>query len=340
MLSTGDDSLDFDYVVVGNGHYNVPRYPEIPGVSKWLAEGKASHSAWYRHPHNLGNTVLVLGGGPSGQDISAEMLETARTVILAIPGTATTSEDIGSIKYRGRLLELTDNGEAVFEGGKRDPVDYCIFATGYKKSFPFLETHDMQVGFPPSAPPLPRALYNSEYHGFPLGKHLFPIQSVFPPTSIAFIGLQKRVVPFPLMEAQARAVVRVFADPSALDPTREAVDIITRYEELKAMYGDSQLAIAKAWHTIEDKQFDYRDEMYEFAGGKPRVIAADWEKEMYAERRALRAAWRDLEKAGQADEWVKGVGEGGTHEWVDMMQRLLKHARRQDGHDNEDLSKL
>ncbi|KAF7983442.1 hypothetical protein HWV62_21706 [Athelia sp. TMB] len=338
-LSNAPDKLDYDYIIVGNGHYNLPRYPEMPGLSKWLEEGKAIHSAWYRHPHNLGNTVLVLGGGPSGQDISSEMLDSARTVIHSIPGTS--ADDEGRLKHRGRLIELTEDGHAVFEDGRRDPVDFVILATGYKTSFPFLESSALPIQFPQPVPPLPREAYNSEYHVFPLAKHLFPIQSAFPPTSIAFVGLQKRVAPLPLLEAQARAVLRVFADPGALDPTREAVDIVTRYEELKAVCGDSPLAIAKAWHTTPDaEQFDYRNEMYAFAGGEPQVVVTDWEREMYAEKGVLRAAWRELERTGHADEWVKGVGEGGIEEWVDMMRRLIKHAEKPGQQGSEELSKL
>lgn len=340
-LSSAQNPLDYDFVVVGNGHYNLPRFPELPGLPKWLAEGKAVHSAWYRHPDNLGSTVLVLGGGPSGTDISAEMLETARTVIHSVPGAPAQDDHDGRLQRRGRLVELTSDGHAVFEDGRRDAVDYCILATGYQISFPFLEPHTMPVQLPPPVPPLPRELCNSEYHVFPLAKHLFPIQSTFPPTSIVFMGLQKRVAPLPLLEAQARAVVRVFSDPGALDPTREAVGIVTRYEELKAACGDDQLAIAKAWHTTPDgEQFDYRDEMYAFAGGKPRVVVADWERDMYKQKGVLRAAWRELERTGEADGWVKGVGEGGNGEWVDMMRRLLKHAEKQSEQGSEELSKL
>src|ERR1700677_2950050 len=70
-LSTGD-LLDFDFIIVANGHYRVPRYPDTPGLSKWIATGKKSHSAWYRHPHNLVR-LCSLSEGPSGMYISAEM---------------------------------------------------------------------------------------------------------------------------------------------------------------------------------------------------------------------------------------------------------------------------
>ena len=66
--------------------------------------------------------------------------------------------------------------------------------------------------------------------------------------------------------------------------------------------------------------------MYEFAEGNagPKVIVQDWEKEMYGKKDMLREVWRGLERTGEAHEWVKGVGEGGSEEWVELMKKLLK----------------
>ena len=34
----------------------------------------------------------------------------------------------------------------------------------------------------------------------------------------------------------------------------------------------------------------------------------------------------EIVPSASAEEWVRGVGEGGVGEWVDMMRRLLKRA--------------
>ena len=47
-------------------------------------------------------------------------------------------------------------------------------------------------------------------------------------------GLPVRVAPLPLLEAQMHAVLHVFAHPDVLDPTEEAIDIVARYEALRA----------------------------------------------------------------------------------------------------------
>ncbi|EGN95517.1 hypothetical protein SERLA73DRAFT_186564 [Serpula lacrymans var. lacrymans S7.3] len=328
-ISTGD-VLHFDHIVVANGHYRLPRYPDTPGLSKWLSQGKASHSAWYRRPHNLGDVVMVVGGGPSGQDISAEMRSTAKVVIHALTGAV--REDHENFKQRGRPIEFKDGGQVIFEDGTEESgIDHCILATGYEMSFPFLSDSTIRLGHPPPSPPLPSELFNSSYHVFPLAKHLFPLQINYPPSALAFMGLLIKVSPFPLLEAQAHAIVKVFDDPASIDTTREAIDIITRYEELKAKVGNSPLAMAKAWLRFEEhEQFEYRDEMYEFAAPQPDqalVRVSEWEREMYHEKGVLRMVWQELEKTGEAEEWVKGVGEGGIQEWVDLMKRLLKRAK-------------
>ncbi|TFK34479.1 FAD/NAD(P)-binding domain-containing protein [Crucibulum laeve] len=338
-ISSGE-TLSFDLVMVCNGHYRIPRYPNTPGIASWLNARKASHSAWYRRPHNLGDTVLVVGAGPSGQDISTEMRTAAKTVIHSFTGAL--PQDVGNLKRRGRVLSFGENGTVSFEDGSMESgVDYCILATGYEVSFPFLSPPNIIESIPPPVPPLPRELYNSTFNVFPLAKHLFPLQAHFPPTSLVFLGLLVRVAPLPVVEAQARAALRAFADPEALDGTQEAVDIICRYEDIRKQVGDSPLAIAKAWHRFEPhEQFDYRDQLSEFAEAGPtedgletsglgKIRVHEWEREMYDHKGELRSMWVKLEERGEAEDWVRGVGEGGPHEWVDFMRRVLRKAQEE-----------
>ncbi|EIN08431.1 FAD/NAD(P)-binding domain-containing protein [Punctularia strigosozonata HHB-11173 SS5] len=321
-LSTGE-TRDFDFVVVANGHYRVPRYPDVPGISEWQKAGKVMHSAWYRKPHNLGNVVLVVGGGPSGQDITAEMSEYASTVIHSLPGVEPGQN--GKVKVRGRIAEFKSDGVIFEDGSIEHGVDFCILATGYEFAFPFLS--QMKNELPQPVPPLPSELYNSSWHIFPLAQHIFPLQTTFPPHSIAFLGLVLKVAPFPMIEAQARAMVKVFAHPESLDVTQGALEIVSRYDELSKEFHGDQLQIAAAFHRfVGHEQFQYRDDLHRFAGYGDDTLVQDWVKEMYDKKDILRRAWRELERSGKADEWVKDVGEGGPHEWVELLKRLLRHA--------------
>ncbi|KAF8190297.1 hypothetical protein K438DRAFT_1831752 [Mycena galopus ATCC 62051] len=320
------ESLIFDFIIVANGHHRIPRYPNVPGLESWLASGKATHSVWYRHGRDLGKTVLVVGGGPSGNDISVEMRDHCSTLIRSISGAP--REDSGNLKIRGRLTKLGSNGEAFFEDGSVEPdISHCILATGYQVVVPFLSPPLLYPGLPPPCPPLPD--HNSTYHLFPLTRHLFPIQATFPPTSLVFMGTPVRVAPLPVMEAQAAAIVHAFAHPEALDVERETRDLLARYADLGALVDGNAAAIARKWSVFqEDEQFVYQDRLHEFAGVDVRV--PQWRKDMYGAKALLRSFWVELERRGEADDWVRGVGEGGADEWVTLLQKLLKAAQQWD----------
>ena len=64
---------NFDFVVVANGHYTKPSIPDIFKNSSF--EGEIMHTHYYRKAESLaGKNVLVIGQGPSGQDISLGMI--------------------------------------------------------------------------------------------------------------------------------------------------------------------------------------------------------------------------------------------------------------------------
>lgn len=334
VSTSARETLTFDHLIVANGHYRLPRIPNIPGVDHWLRIRRASHSAWYRSPRTLGDKVLVIGGGPSGQDIATEMRSCATTVIHSYTGA--TSEGDAHFKRVGRALRFHDDGRVLFEGNiVEDEIDHCILATGYKFDFPFFDSDVIRTEQVPSHSTLPPDLYNSTFHVFPLAKFIFPLQSHYPASALAFVGLPSKVVPMPLVEAQVYTIVRVFSDPSSLNEQEEAQKVIAR-SQLLARRGASSLSEqAKIWFRFEGmEQWDYRDDLFAFAaqsGDCPAVKVRGWEKTMYLEKNILRDAWRDLESRGEAHEWVGGVGENGVEEWVDMMERLLKHAKETKG---------
>jgi hypothetical protein len=321
-VSNGEEH-EFDFLVVASGHFSVPRYPDTPGLSEWLASEKASHSAYYRRPGNFGATVLVVGDGSSGRDISAEMRGSSKTLIRSVPGAV--SLDSGNLKIRGRVKEFRRAGEVVFEDGTSEfDVDHCILATGYEMSFPFFP-QDVLPSLPATVSPLPTVVYNSGWHIFPLAQHLFPLGDKFPSTSLAFVALPRLTSPLPLAEAQAHAIVRVLAHPESLDITRERAEVIARYKKLRAQFGNDTLTIAKRWHVFEgDEFFESLDWLREFSGAGRRT--PDWFRAFWACHETLPALWRALEESGEAAELVKGVGEGGEHEWVDLMWKLLERA--------------
>lgn len=170
--TTSDDPVEesiFDLVIIANGHYRVPLYPTTPGLAAWRKSGKATHAAWYRHAHNVGDTVMVVGRGPSGIDVADEMRAVCKTLIHSFPGAKHADVDGGAVKLRGRIVEFMDatQGTIRFEDGTTETnIDHCILATGYEHSLPFLPSSLLELALPPPIPPLPEKLYNSKVHIF------------------------------------------------------------------------------------------------------------------------------------------------------------------------------
>jgi hypothetical protein len=57
----------------------------------------------------------------------------------------------------------------------------------------------------------------------------------------------------------------------------------------------------------------------------------EWEEEMYLNRVVLREMWVELEKRGEGEVWVEGVGQGSRDadqrkmEWVAVMKAMLNN---------------
>ena len=337
-LGFGNEWRKFDKVVVANGHDRFPRYPDIPGLDEWLAAGKATHSAWYRRPVDSGGTVLIVGGGFSGSDICTEVasLPSTTVVYFSVREPPLYPPRTTKFQYRGLVAELLaidrdGKGKVRYEDGTVDEVDSCIVATGYKMVLPFLPDSLLQTSLPPTPiPPIPKdKLYNSTYQVFPLLKYLFLPTDKYPPTSLAFSGLLSRVSPFPLAEAQAHAIVKLWTSPELLDIDSEIDAVISRYETLNDKYGGDEFQIAKRYPSFNlQDQFLYRDELYAlaFRGDDMKLkkyLAPAWHETMILHTAILREEWEEMEKTGEAEHFVKGVGEVSRDEWEELMHKLL-----------------
>ncbi len=251
---------ELDLVLVCNGHFNLPRYPDIPGLKPWLGSHLASHTMTYRNPAsiplpNLSEAaILVVGGGPSGRDITSDLRGVVGKIIFSSSGqvsaTPEPTNDGALVIPKPRTTNFNIKTKTVtFADGSEEKVYHCILATGYEVDFPFFE------GDPSSVPlaylpkfNLPKslsspvdinskALRNSTWGVAPLAHHIFPFpgfaqtsrslslssllhlsskSSAPPPTSLAFVGLPVGVAPLPLVERQARAALAAFANPSAI----------------------------------------------------------------------------------------------------------------------------
>ena len=329
-LSTGEE-LEFDFVVVANGHYRKPRYPDTPGLQSWLDSGRAIHSAWFRRPDQFAHhgKVLLVGGGPSSVDLCTDMIGVIPLLLHSLPGSKRRSithpDDTENYRKVVRVAEYRNDGSILLtDGSTESNIDIVILATGYEISFPFLS--QIKRALPSLPPPLPSELCNSTHHVFPLAYQLFPLQGEFPPTSIAFTGLLYSVAPFPIFEAQARAIARVLENPGSLDTLSCVVDIVSRTHGLMREEGiDDPLRMAKRWSRLAGPEsFEYRAQLLAFSGENWRV--PDRELECWNKKKMIRREWRAIEQSGNAKEWLKGVGENGLEDWLDLCLKVIKRS--------------
>ncbi|KAJ3323810.1 hypothetical protein HDV06_001180 [Boothiomyces sp. JEL0866] len=121
-------TTEYDYIMICNGHYAIPRIPNIQGLQEF--KGKVLHSQEYRTP--IGGRVLVIGGSYSGKDIAREHPGCYWSVKQPKDG------QISEVK------QFTETGIITKEGEFQ--VDAVIFATGYRYSLPFCDFLDIQDG--------------------------------------------------------------------------------------------------------------------------------------------------------------------------------------------------
>ncbi|KAI1343700.1 putative flavin dependent monooxygenase [Xylariaceae sp. FL0016] len=215
----------FDAVVVASGHYNDPFIPDIKGLHEFNEQhpGCVSHSKFYRRPDPFaGKKVIVVGNSASGIDISAQIATVSQTPLFISektpqpPTTTTTTaaEDKARTRLVPQITEFLPGPRAVrFADGTLEPdIDAVVFCTGYFYSFPFLQPSPSSPVTVTVTVPAPDGS-----HARRLYQHLLYLDD---PT-LAFLGIPQRVVPFPLAEAQACYLARLWSDRLPLPPRSE-----------------------------------------------------------------------------------------------------------------------
>ncbi|XP_075982724.1 senecionine N-oxygenase-like isoform X2 [Anticarsia gemmatalis] len=150
---------DYDYVLVGNGHFSKPNMPNIPGED--LFRGTIIHSHDYRVPDIFKNRrVLVVGAGPSGMDIGLDVAEVSKTLVHSHHSRInfTTPFPPNYIK-KPDIKEFNETG-AIFVDGSFEEVDDVIYCTGFEYDYPFLDESSGLTLNPHSVVPLYRYMVN------------------------------------------------------------------------------------------------------------------------------------------------------------------------------------
>ena len=253
------NTATFDAVMICNGHYSVPRLPQLAGIEDF--QGDTLHSHNYRDPHAFtGKKVVLWGAAASGSDIAREIQSVAREVHWcghALQGRPQPRPSSGSplgtssgrspIYTHGDPLGFDHQGRLFFEDEPAlNDIDTFMFCTGYDYQFPFLDTDIVNVT-------------DNQVH--PL------YQDLISPThpNLAFIGLPYLVVPFPLFEIQARWFSRLLSGQFKLPEKAAMLQAIESHAQALHAAGVK----TRHWHKLAEKQTPYVNKLAAQCGDSP-----------------------------------------------------------------------
>lgn len=135
-LNEGTYSVNtYDGIFICNGHYSAPKFPKVEGLEQF--KGEIMHSHNYRYPELFkGKTILTVGAGPSGIDITMDLASQAKHVYWShhLPSQFRTD----NVTQKPDVARVLNDGGIHFFDGSVENVDVIIFCTGYQYTFPFL----------------------------------------------------------------------------------------------------------------------------------------------------------------------------------------------------------
>jgi hypothetical protein len=258
--------MDFDAVMVCNGHYSHPRVPELPGLEHF--RGRIIHSHNYRDASAFSHQRVVLwGAAASGTDISREIATTATSVDwcgAALAGRYPTGS-VGGVRTRAEPIGFDRQGNLLLSDQQvLTDIDTFMFCTGYEYRFPFLSRDIVNV-----QDNWVRPLYQE----LVVPRH---------PT-LAFIGLPYLVVPFPLFEIQARWFARCLAGQFDL-PSQAQMEAA---QEARLQQFRHAGVKTRHYHKLAEKQTEYLDQLCAQCGEPP---VPDWFSELTSAAQQARLA--------------------------------------------------
>uniref|UniRef100_A0A7S0RVR3 Flavin-containing monooxygenase n=1 Tax=Pyramimonas obovata TaxID=1411642 RepID=A0A7S0RVR3_9CHLO len=256
----------FDALVVCNGHYTQPRLPKVEVEE--LYTGHIMHSHNYRTNATFaGQRVVVLGAGPSGEDLARDIADVAKDVFICArawqnPLWASDPTPLGRRRNcvrRPMLRRLrADKRAELDDGSVLEGVDAIVYCTGYMYSFPFLsETGVISV---------------EDNYVHPLYEQVFATKA---PT-LSLIGIPWKVIPFPQFELQSKWVARVLSGRAALPSDAEMEAAVAKFEEQLEPHGGTRLQ--RHAHMQGGEQFAYNERIAAACGEPP---LPKWREDMY-----------------------------------------------------------
>ncbi|CAG9789252.1 unnamed protein product [Diatraea saccharalis] len=190
-------TAECDFVVVANGEFSTPVWPNFEGQDTF--KGKMIHSHDYKDPDEYKNRrVLLVGAGPSGLDLAVHLANVTSKLVHSHHLNYNQPYFSNTYIKKPDIEMFTSNG-VIFQDNSFEDVDDVIFCTGYVFSHPFL---DKSVG-----------ITATEKFLLPLYQHMVNIRH---PTMV-FVGVPKKVLNS-VLEAQGEYAAALAAGKFELPP--------------------------------------------------------------------------------------------------------------------------
>ncbi|XP_066507378.1 uncharacterized protein [Hoplias malabaricus] len=279
----GHSTQTFDSVFICSGHYSVPHLPSIPGIEHF--KGKVMHSHFYRCPEPFAHqSVVVLGAGASGIDISFELTEVKAKVTLSHNKPALLSSLPLEVQQAPPVVKVLENGSLLFQDESVAQAEVLLLCTGYSFHFPFLCPEKLGLEI--------------EHHLVaPLYKYLLP--PAFP--SLFFVGLCKIICPFLHFHCQVQFALGVLEGRVQL-PSCEVMKGVAEKERQRK----SQMCVqGKRLMQMDSEQWAYYLDLANTAGFlPPQPVIQSLYEEVSRQRRVHPKAYRQINyKLLDATQW-------------------------------------
>jgi len=129
---------EFDYVIVGCGHFTTPKAPYYPGFESF--PGRILHSHDFRNANEFKNqNLLIMGSSYSAEDIGLQCRKYGANRVTITYRTAPMGFKWPESMEEVPQLQQIDGRTAHFKDGSTRAVDAIILCTGYQHHFPFME---------------------------------------------------------------------------------------------------------------------------------------------------------------------------------------------------------
>jgi len=239
----------FDYVVVCNGHFSVPKYPDpYPGMEDF--------KGWQIHSHNFRNgadykdqRLLIVGVGYSGEDIAMQCIKFGAKSVTAVHRNVPMGHNFHHYAIEEKKVPTSFDGktqEFLFQDGSRASFDGIIYCCGYKHTFPFL-AEDLQ--FRTNNRLVPNTLYKGILH---------PDNN-----KLMFLGMPDQYYTFSAFHAQGAFVKGVVEGRVALPSKEEMLADTAAWQHKEDTVGDDH----KDHHRL---QWEHTNEAAALAGASLR----------------------------------------------------------------------